>query len=202
MSLLLIDNTHSFHCLFCHGYEERASATSGVLAVGDLANPGPALHFARNAHQITPSKVTLYTHGDSDLESSLKLSLNGNDELGHPSFNIDNRRIAHLSKGSHGAEVMLHFTDGSSVTEGFLAHKPKCQLKGDFAQQLGLELTPQGDLQASPPFFQTTMRGVFAAGDVASPVKIANNALFTGAAAGAGVAAQVQADILGHKSMI
>lgn len=77
-----------------------------------------------------------------------------------------------------------------------------CQLKGDFAQQLGLELMPQGDLKASPPFFQMTVRDVFVAGDDASPIKIANNALFMEAAVGAGVAAQLQADLLGQKGMV
>ena len=75
-------------------------------------------------------------------------------------------------------------------------------LKGDIAQQLGLELTPMGDVMVSPPFFQTSLRGVFAAGDDASPIKIANNALFAGAAVGAGVTAQLQADVSGMKGMI
>lgn len=50
----------------------------------------------------------------------------------------------------------------------------------DFAQQLGLKLTPQGDLKAIPPFYQTSAPGVFTAGDTSSPLKIAPNALFTG----------------------
>jgi len=82
-----------------------------------------------------------------------------------------------------------------------LAHKPKCQLSGTFAQQLGLELSPPGDLKATPPFYQTSLHGVFTAGDASYPVKIVPNAMFTGAAAAAGASAQLQAENFGHKSM-
>jgi len=194
---VLLIGYHSFHCLFCHGYEERFSASSGVLAVGDLANAPPALHFARNAHQLTPRGVTIYTHGQASLHDSL-VSVLGPDS----SIKVDSRVITRLEKGAHRAEVILHFADGGRAVEGFLAHKPKCQLSGNFAQQLGLELTPHGDLKVTPPFYQTSLPGVFTAGDTTSPMKIAPNALFTGAAAGAGAAAQLQAEALGHKSMV
>ena len=187
---------HSFHCLFCHGYEERDSASSGVLAVGDLANAPPAMHFARNAHQLTPNGVTIYTNGSEILRDSLVKDLGPDSNI-----SVDSRTITRLEKGPHRAEVILHFSDGSHAVEGFLAHKPKCQLSGTLAQQLGLELAPQGDLKAMPPFYQTSLPGVFAAGDTSSPVKIAPNALFTGAAAAAGVAAQLQAEAWGHKPM-
>jgi gliotoxin/aspirochlorine biosynthesis thioredoxin reductase len=114
---------------------------------------------------------------------------------------VNTRVIRRLEKGPKKAEVIVHFQDGSQETEGFLGHKPKFQLKGPFAQQLGLDMTPMGDIKTDPPFLQTSVRGVFAALDDSSPVKIAN-ALFTGAAVGAGVSAQLQADILGHQCMI
>jgi len=187
----------SFHCLFCHGYEERFSASSGVLAVGDLANAPPAMHFARNAHQLTPNGVTIYTSGHDSLHDSLVSALGP-----ESCIKVDSRVITRLEKGKHRAEVILHFSDGNHAIEGFLAHKPKCQLSGTFAQQLGLELTPHGDLKVTPPFYQTSLPGVFTAGDTTSPMKIAPNALFTGGAAGAGVAAQLQAEAMGHKSMV
>ncbi len=188
---------NSFHCLFCHGYEERFSASSGVLAVGDLSSTPPAMHFARNALQLTPNAVTIYTNGSESLFDSVTSALGPDSKI-----KADARTISRLEKGPHRAEVILHFSDGSQAVEGFIAHKPKCQLNGTFAQQLGLELTPQGDLKVTPPFYATSLPGVFTAGDTSSPVKIAPNALFTGAAAAAGVAAQLQAEALGHKSIV
>lgn len=165
--------------------------------MGDLGAAPPAMHFARNAYQITPNAVTIYTHGAEPLYDSLVSALGPDSKI-----KVDPRTITSLEKGPHRAEVILHFSDGSTAVEGFLGHKPKCQLNGTFAQQLGLELTPQGDLKTTPPFYQTSLPGVFTAGDTSSPVKIAPNALFTGAAAAAGVAAQLQAEAFGHKSMV
>ena len=165
--------------------------------MGDLGIAPPAMHFARNAHQITPNGVTIYTNGSEPLHESLISALGPDSKI-----KVDARNITRLEKGNHQAEVILHFSDGSRAVEGFLAHKPKCQLNGTFAQQLGLELTPQGDLKITPPFYQTSLPGVFTAGDTSSPVKIAPNALFTGAAAAAGASAQLQAEAWGHKSMV
>jgi thioredoxin reductase len=155
------------------------------------------MHFARNALQLTPQKVTIYTNGSQQLGSDLISALGTSSKIV-----VNTRVIKRFEKGARKAEVIIHFQDGNKETEGFLAHKPKCKLKGLFAQQLGLEMTPMGDIKTNPPFLQSSVRGVFAAGDDASPLKIANNALFAGAAAGAGVSAQLQADNLGHQGMI
>ena len=165
--------------------------------MGDLSNAPPAMHFARNALQLTPNAVTIYTDGSETLCDSLTSALGPDSKI-----KVDARIISRMEKGPHRAEVILHFSDGSHVVEGFIAHKPKCQLNGTFTQQLGLELTPQGNLKVTPPFYMTSLPGVFTAGDTSSPIKIAPNALFTGAAAAAGVAAQLQAEALGHKSMV
>ena len=160
-----------------------------------------ALHFARNARQITPSKVTIYTNGDDAVQQQIDDAIAAGDPAVPSHMHTDNRQISRLEKGPKDADVILHFIDGTSVTEGFLGHKPKTQLKGEFVRQLHLELTPGGDVQAPQPFMQTSMRGVFAAGDMAGPLKVANHALFSGAGAAAAVAAQLQADVLGQKPM-
>lgn len=117
--------TLGFHRLFCHGYEERFSTSSGVLAVGDLANAPPAMHFARNFHQLTPNGVTIYTNGSEALHDSLTNALGPTSKI-----KVDSRTISRLEKGPHRAEIILHFSDGSRAVEGFIAHKPKCQLSG------------------------------------------------------------------------
>ena len=187
----------SFHCLFCHGYEERDKFSAGVLAVEDLANVMPALQFARNALQLTPNGVTIYMNGDKSLCDSLTATLGPESKI-----KSNYQAISRLEKGPNGAEVIVHFSDGSHKVEAFLAHKPKTQLTGTLAQQLGLELTAAGDIKTTPPFYQTSVPGIFTGGDTSYPVKIVSNALFTGAAAAAGVSAQLQAESLGHKSMV
>ncbi|KAI8632627.1 putative thioredoxin reductase glit-like protein [Xylariaceae sp. FL1651] len=181
-----------FHCLFCHGYEERGASSAGVLAIGDIADIPPALHLARAAKQLA-DKVTIYTGGASDLAEALNGALKENEKS---SIVTDTRTIAELEKASSGTDVTIHFSDGSSAREVFLVHRPKTELNGPFAQQLALELTPQGDIQTTPPFGETSVPGVFAAGDCASMGKIVANAISTGAFAGAGATAKLQASVL------
>ena len=70
----------------------------------------------------------------------------------------------------------------------FIAHSPPTQQAAPFAQQLGLEMTPMGDIATSGPFGATSMPDVFAAGDAAVMGKAIPVAMGTGASAGAGVA--------------
>ena len=155
------------------------------------------MHFARNAAQLTPKKATIYTNGDETLAVTVAERIEGS-----PTFHVDPREITRFEKGRDRAQVIIHFKDGTMATEGFLGHKPRTILKGNLAKQLGLDLTPQGDIKVAPPFNQTSLRGVFAAGDNASPMKIVNTGLFTGAAVGAGVSAQLQAEKHGQPCMV
>lgn len=198
-SCLLLIMHPSFHHLFFSACEERFSPSSGVLAIGDLADAAPAMQSARSAQwdQFTPHGVTIYTSGCHSLHDSLVSALGT-----ESSFKVDSRVITRLEKCQHGADVILHFSDGSQAMEGWLAHKPKCQLSITFAQQLGLELTPQGDLKVTPPFYQTSLPGIFIAGDTSSPMKSAQNALYIGAAAAAGAVAELKAEASGHGSMV
>ena len=95
------------------------------------------MHFARNAAQLTPKKATIYTNGDEQLAATIAERIKSSS-----SFHVDSREIVRLEKGPHRAEVIVHFRDCTTATEGFLGHKPKSGLKSDFAKQLGVEITP------------------------------------------------------------
>ena len=133
--------------------------------------------------------MTVYTHGSEKLGDEFKGIIGST-----PNFNVETRKIKKLIKGPEDAEVIVRFEDGSEQKEGFLAHRPKTALNGPLAEQLCLELTEMGDYKTEPPFSQTSLPGVFAAGDCSAPAKIVPNALMTGALVGAGVAAQLQAE--------
>jgi pyruvate/2-oxoglutarate dehydrogenase complex dihydrolipoamide dehydrogenase (E3) component len=156
----------------------------------------PAMQLARNASQLARS-VTIYTNNQSELAVQLSTSF-GDD----PQFKVDDRGIVKLSKGENAADVVVHFADGSTQVEAFLAHSPKTHAKGPFVEQLGLETTPQGDIKVNPPFGQTSSRGVFAAGDNMTPFKIVPQAMSNAAMVAAGVSMQLQCELHGHKSMV
>jgi thioredoxin reductase len=186
----------SFHCLFCHGYEQHGSESSGVLAIDDMAPAPFAFHVARSASQLTKT-VTLYTHGNEDHAALLKEAAGST-----APFTFDHRKITKFTLGPKNIGVTLTFEDGSTRDEAFIAHKPKCVLKSPgLAEQLGCELTPQGDIKTSPPFGETTVLGCFAAGDNSSSFKTAPGALSVGGLAAAGIASHVQSRKYGQKSL-
>ncbi|KAI0817181.1 FAD/NAD(P)-binding domain-containing protein [Xylaria sp. FL0064] len=172
-----------FHCLFCHGYEQRGSESSGILAINDLA-------------PMTKS-VTIYTHGNAASAAEIQKAIGP-----MAPFTVDSRRITKFELGANELGITIHFEDGSSKKEAFLGHKPKSALKSSFlAEQLDLGITAQGDLEVKPPFGETTLGGCFAAGDNSSFLKITPNAVNAGANSAAGVASHVQSRMYGQKSL-
>ncbi|KAJ5212203.1 uncharacterized protein N7498_003849 [Penicillium cinerascens] len=184
-----------FHCLFCKGYEERGCTSAGVLAVGGLSKTPLALHVARQISTLSQT-VTIYTNGSEDLAKEVSAGFGTSTVM-----KVESRKIKSLSKQHEKASVLLEFEDGSSVIEGFLAHTPETRPRGPFAEQLGLEQTPSGDIKAGPPFYQTTVKGVFAAGDSCGMMKNAPHAIFSGSLAGMGVSAQIAAETQGQQPL-
>lgn len=105
-----------FHCLFCHGYEEKNVNSAGVLAVGDMANPSRALHLARMAKRLTPN-VTIYTDGADELAQKTAEAAADDD------IKVESKMIKRLEKGEESS-VILHFKDAQTFTEGFLVSIP------------------------------------------------------------------------------
>lgn len=183
---LLTLQCYSFHCLFCFGYEDRGAKSTGVLVIPPIsAVMGIQLVVAANAAQLS-EEVTLYTHGEESVAEQLT-------SLVKAPFKIDSRKIKRLIDNG-GSSVTIEFTDGATKEEKFLVHNPKTTVQGPFVEQLGLALTPTGDIVAAPPFYQTSVRGVFAAGDCITPYKATPAAIASGCNAGVASTAQMQAE--------
>jgi thioredoxin reductase len=182
------DQSSSYHCLTSQGYEERGSSSAGVLGVGDCASLRPCLRLAAQARQLS-THVRVYTNGDEKLTAELTANL-----LPLGGISVEEGQIASLSKESEGASVTVNLIDGVSHLESFLVHKPRMKVNGQFMQQLGLETFTFGHeiIKVTPPFHETSMSGVFAIGDCASPQKVFLNSLSMGSFACAGLAAQLQ----------
>lgn len=101
--------------MFCDGFEDRNSASAGVLATDDIAKLPPALHVSRMAKRLA-KKVILYTNGSSEFQQQVVTAL-GNDSV----ISTDNRRVTRLEKVKEGSsETIVHLDDGSSVSHGFV----------------------------------------------------------------------------------
>ncbi|CCD49859.1 hypothetical protein BofuT4_P095670.1 [Botrytis cinerea T4] len=141
--------------------------------------------IAANAAQLS-DEVTLYTHGDEALAEQLS-------PLAKAPFKIDTRKIQRLVDNG-GSSITIQFTHGSVKEEAFFVHNPKTTVQGPFIEQLGLDVSPTGDILAPPPFHQTSVRGVFAAGDCITPYKATPAAIASGCNSAVALTAQLQAE--------
>ncbi|KAJ6101982.1 hypothetical protein N7486_004409 [Penicillium sp. IBT 16267x] len=195
LNILNLTVSSRFHCLFCKGYEERGCISAGVIAIGGLSKAPLVLHVARQVSTLS-NTVTIYTNGSEDLAKQVEAGFGKATVM-----KVDSRKIKRFSKQAEKAAVLVEFEDGSSVIEGFLAHTPETKPRGPFVEQLGLEQTPTGDIKAGPPFYQTTVKGVFAAGDSCGMMKNVPHAIFSGSLAGMGVSTQIAAEALGQQPL-
>ena len=177
--------TARFPCMFQFGYEQRGCENAGILVVEKLAKVIPQVAKLAGDTNKFAKKVTLYANGDDKVADELESITSGTP------YRVERKRISKLIKGEKGAEVIVELEGGESESMGFLVHQPFTQLRGAFAEQLGLEKTPFGDIKVEHPFPATSTPGVYAAGDCASPFKNASMAVAAGACAGNGVAREL-----------
>lgn len=165
-----------------------------------------AIHLAENAANLS-SSVTIYTHGSQELSSQIQTSLKNSDQK---KFKVESRIISRFSiieADGKPTGVELTFSDGTSVIEAFLVHNPFTKVKGPFVEQLGIETTPGpipevSDIAANFPAYQTSVRGVFAAGDNITQYKVVAGAISSGCNAAVAASAQLLAEKYGHHSLI
>ncbi|KAK1980966.1 hypothetical protein LZ30DRAFT_750367 [Colletotrichum cereale] len=179
-----------FHCLFCHGFEERGAERVGVLAFGMTGNLKLATHIAYMARPLG-RRVTIYTNGDPALASEISALVNS-------PFTVDARKITRMRMAGgdsrHHTSVTLTLEDGEEVTERFLAHGPFTKTNGPFAEQLGLEMAENGDVKTTPPFGETSVAGVYAVGDCGTMMKAVATATTSGALCAAGMVVPLQSE--------
>ena len=182
-----------FHCLFCHGFEERGSRKAALLAQGPLTNPAHATAVSGMAQRMA-DEVVLYTNGDEQVKSSLETAISAT----ILKAKVDSRKISRIEKFDMDSDerVAIHFEDGSKDTLGFMVHLPvyEVNVPKDWRDELGIELNETGDLKLDQ-MYQTTCPGIHAAGDHAGMLKAVPHALFTGSTAAAFV---VHSLVLGH----
>jgi thioredoxin reductase len=169
--------------MFCFGYEQSGSPSAGLLATGMLANPMHAIINAKDALKFV-DHVTIYTDSNEELKQQLS------DKL-IEGMSTDSRSVTTIRGSKEQTGLYLDFDDGESQHLAFLVHKPDMKLSSSLVEDLGLETVPGIGIKVSPPFNQTSVEGVFAAGDCCSPMRIIPNAMSMGSSAGCGLARQL-----------
>ncbi|WP_068118360.1 NAD(P)/FAD-dependent oxidoreductase [Tropicimonas marinistellae] len=161
--------TRLLHCPYCHGFELR-NRPLAVLGIHPMSG-----HQATMLRADWSDDVTLLTGMGVDVDI---------DGLGGVS--LDARPVTALRESDDGITAV--FENGtSSVFAGVFA-APRVTLADTPAEMLGCAMAdgPLGPFVLVGPMGQTSVQGVFAAGDCASPAHSVTPALGAGAMAGVG----------------
>lgn len=159
------------HCPYCHGYEV-ADRQLGVFGTSELS-----IHQAAIVADWGP--VTLFTQGVVNANPD-QLAL-----LKARKVNIERSPIVELLGRGRTLEA-VRLEDGRNVPLGAMFLMPRTRFVSDLATALGCDLEngPMGPYLKVDERKQTSVPGVFAAGDVAAPFPNATFASAAGVAAG------------------
>ena len=167
-----------FHCPFCHGWEVREQPL-GVLDSG--------VHRALLLRAWSDD-VVLLTDGPAELSAGDRAAL---DAAGVP---VDERPLTAVDDAA-----TVHFDEGAERVLGGLLVAITLRHRSPLAQQLGAATGEPTPLQAEPlvltPMRETTVPGLFAAGDLGPEPPSVANAIASGAHAAAAIMQRITADL-------
>ncbi|KAJ4991263.1 thioredoxin reductase [Stagonosporopsis vannaccii] len=180
---------HIYQCLTCDGFEQRGTP------IGILEFKHPSQLQLVNMARAFDDRVTIFSNGtipeDPPVQQALKTCI----ALG---TKVDSRKIVRFVNNgpTHEEGVTIEFETGDPVTLGFVVHRPGTVNRSQhLIDQLGVEMVDPamgGFIKiATPASNETSVRGVFAAGDTMVMMKQATVAMAEGLKAGAGAGTQV-----------
>lgn len=153
------------HCPYCHGYEVKNKKT-GILANGDFA-----FHYAQLITNWTED-LTIFTNGKSTL------SKEQTDRIAKHRIPIIEKEIDYLEH-ENGLLKEIVFKDSSTFELEAIYTRPGFEQHCKIPENLGCSLTEQGLIKVDM-FQKTTVDGIFACGDNASPLRAVSYAVATG----------------------
>lgn len=163
-----------------------------MLATGPLSSPEMLSHVSMMAKRLS-KHVNIYTDGNTELITAARSHIHSS------KIAYDDRKIVKFEhrdiSDKKPPSLVVHFEDGTSREEGFVASHPQVEQRGPFAEQLGLEMTSAGDIKTTMPFNETSLAGCVAAGDAATMMRTVVQAVQMGVFAGSGLVAQLQREL-------
>lgn len=162
--------TSVIHCPYCHGYEVR-NAKTGILANGNFA-----VHYAQLVRNLTRD-LTIFTNGEAQFtrEQAGQLARHG--------IPVIEKEIAYFDQEDGRIRQMV-FRDDSVLPLEAVYARPAFEQHCKIPEMLGCELTEQG-LIKTDMFQKTSIKGIFACGDNASPMRSVAYAIAGGNITGA-----------------
>jgi len=165
-----------YHCPYCHGWEVRDR---------------PLAILAKTEHLVM--QVTLIRNWSRDLvaltDGESGLEPDARDRLAALGVPLKEEKISSLEGDGDGGLRRILFEDGSEIEREALFYGPPQRQRSDLAEFLGGEVEAVGPFPAlvksDPTTRETTVRGVYVAGDAGSIMQGAIMAAASGATAAA-----------------
>lgn len=168
-----------FQCPYCHGWEVR-DRPWGFLVSADHA--AMFLHFALLARGWT-RELTVFTDGAFEVDADQRAT------LAKAQIRLETAKVKRLV-GADGSLTAVELEGGEQVRcDALFAHPPQRQV--DVVTALGVALDEHGFIAVDPMRRETSVPGVYAAGDSTTRQQ---GAIF-GAAAGTHAATMLNAEL-------
>ncbi|MCF2487629.1 NAD(P)/FAD-dependent oxidoreductase [Dyadobacter sp. CY347] len=158
------------HCPYCHGYEVKNEKT-GILGNGD-----GGFEYAKMISHWTKD-LTIFTNGPSELTPQQT------EKISTRNIRIVDKPIASLIH-KNGLLEKIVFKDQSEEPITAIYSRPAFKQHSEIPEQLGCALTETGLIKLET-FQQTTIPGIYAAGDNSHMARSVALAVSAGSMAGA-----------------
>jgi thioredoxin reductase len=165
-----------FHCPYCDGFEIKDQAVA-VYGVGD-----ETLHLVMLLRNLT-ANLTLCISEGSQLTPSQR------EKLARHGIQVVEQPIAAL-ESDEGQLTAIRFADGTRLNFNAMFVRPKTTHRTTFAHDLGCQVN-ENDVVQVDLRGRTSVQGIYAAGDLSSPIRSVAVAVAQGAAAGYGINADL-----------
>jgi thioredoxin reductase len=158
------------HCPYCDGFEHRDKA----IAVYGKGNKGAGLALMMKQWS---DDVILFTNGQTEIEPNTKKRLKCN------GITVCTDKIARLEGDSQGRLSYIRLVGGSAVRRDALFFATSAVQRSDLWEKLGCKRDEKGGIVCDPVTEESSVPGVYVAGDASREVLLVAVAVAEGAKA-------------------
>jgi thioredoxin reductase len=158
------------HCPYCDGYESRDKP----IAIYGKGDKGAGLALTMKQWSFD---VVLCSDGDPDISSEMRSRLEEKD------IEIYGERIVKLEGDKDGHLQRIHFEDGIALDRAAMFFTTSCAQRSDLSQMLGCRRDKKGGIITDPETEESSVPGVYVAGDASRDVLLVAVAIAEGAKA-------------------